>query len=597
MSNYSEIMQWTSIKLSDLLKPLESISVDTEPEFIKLGNNLRSIFSRAEDVASLTADAAGLINGRSDASALSDIGEISRLSLKKLDSCTDEVSKALSHLSSCFEYLKKLNDRYPIIIRVAKTLNMVALNISMESSRNETSDDTFNIFVNEIKSLAYKVSDIARKIKEDSQQAGKNQKKDFDSILSRRNQLSIIAGKARETVSANMSRIETLLERSLQILHQSEIRSRKISGLVGDVVASIQFHDITRQQIEHIMHAFVDISNIDDEISDSENPSRESDRFEKAYSIINLQISQLAQVVVEVGEADKKITRAFEKIGQEIDALVEGLGSLEKDSNCGEEGQGGFNFLLSGLEKLNNVTTQGEALMNEIFQKIHSSSASASSISGYLGLMEDIGMELHIKAINALIMSRKLGQTGITISILAKDVRNISKGSNDFVSEVIDILQSIEGLGRELTGAGSDNVERLECRNIKAMSLAEGIIKISNIHAGFLEISSGCQDRAASLKNELSKVNSDLQFIKSMESSLEERLISIRKIAERLSPLSKNRIARALDPEKEGKRYTMQVEREIHKRVAGIASAQRASTPKNLPGQGKNEFGENVKLF
>jgi hypothetical protein len=36
-------------------------------------------------------------------------------------------------------------------------------------------------------------------------------------------------------------------------MRSAEVHSQKISSLVGDVVVAIQFHDIARQQIEHIV--------------------------------------------------------------------------------------------------------------------------------------------------------------------------------------------------------------------------------------------------------------------------------------------------------------------------------------------------------
>jgi methyl-accepting chemotaxis protein len=595
MAEHSETITQILIELSNLTGQLGSVPGDSEESFIKLGNDLQSIYSEAEKIGTHSVDAAELVSGGNGTGVLSDIGMLSRLSLEKLDTCAKNAMTALQDLEACSGYLKSLEDKNPTIIRVAKTLNMVALNISVESSRNHSSDEKFKIFVNEIKLLARRVNDLARKIKDGSEEARTNQKKEFDLILNRRDQLGIITEDVKIRVSGNMSQIDALLGMSLNILSNSESHSRKISALVGDVVASIQFHDIARQQIEHIVHALRDLSNLNDASHSSENHAGKDHDYEKTYSIINIQISQLSQVIEEINDAHEKIMNAFENIGSEIDALVKGLDDMEKHEGLKNSGQEGFNSLISELGKLNDIAMQGKDLVGDIFDKIHESSSSASNISSLLSQMEDLGMDLHIKAINALIMSKKLGSNGETISILAKDVRDISKGSNDFVSDIVKILKSIDGLGHELDCFGSSNGDAQEKDNLQ--SLTEGIRNISNIHDEFLKILIDCLERAAFLKKELIRIKSDLEFIRKMSSALEENLHLIKRISERVAALSGKKELRVLEADKEVKRYTMHIEREIYHKMTGKSSIQKSGVSGGGIGDGRSDLGNNVQLF
>lgn len=594
MAEHSETITQILIELSNLTGQLGSVPGDSEESFIKLGNDLQSIYSEAEKIGTLSVNAAELVSGGNGTGVLSDIGMLSKLSIEKLDTCAKKAMTALQDLEACSGYLKNLEDKNPIIIRVAKTLSMVALNISIESSRNYSSDEKFKIFVNEIKLLARRVNDLARKIKDGSEEARTNQKKDFDLILNRKNQLGTIAENVKTRVSENMLQIDTLLEMSLNILGHSESHSRKISELVGDVVVSIQFHDIARQQIEHIVHAIMDLS-LHDASQTQENQEGEEPDHEKIYSIINIQISQLSEVIKEVNSAHEKIMNAFENIGSEIDALVHGLDDIERNEGLNSCGHGGFTSLILELGILNDIAMQGKDLIGDIFNKIHESSSSASNISNLLSQMEDLGMDLHIKAINALIMSKKLGSNGETISILAKDVRDISKGSNDFVSDIVKILKSIDGLGHELDCFGSSNGDAQEKDNLQ--SLTEGISNISNIHDGFLKILTDSLGRAAFLKNELIRIKADLVFISEMSSALEEKFHLLKRISEKVAASSGKRELRVLEAGKEVKRYTMHIEREIYHKTTGKSSIQKSGIPGGVIGDGRSDLGNNVQLF
>ena len=261
MDDISEIIQITLLKVSELRAPLERVSVESEPRFVDLGNNLQDIFSGAEGLTNLTRETAMLIDGESNDNILVHIGDFSRESLSKLDACREDVSNVLPRVETCSSNLKRLYDMSPVIRMIAKKLNIVALHISMESSRSRECEDMFNFFVQEIKQLATKVHEISVKIREDSEKAKTNQVADFSSITERKEILNSLADNAHRSVGENVYYMEDLIKMALKVMRSAEIHSKKISSLVGEVVVAIQFHDIARQQIDHIVQTLEEIVN------------------------------------------------------------------------------------------------------------------------------------------------------------------------------------------------------------------------------------------------------------------------------------------------------------------------------------------------
>jgi len=293
MGKTIELLNKTPLLISGLKTHLESISKDSESRFIKLGQDLQDVYSDAEGLSRSAIDTAGLINGESDDNLLSNIGNFAKESLDKLESFRSGVSDIFPRFESCLTYMKKLNEICPGIIKIAKTLNMVAFNISTESCRTKTSEDMFGIFVKEIKELVKRVDDISHRIKNDTENSKSTQENEFKNILNRMDQLEETSDHARDMVSENLRRIDEVMNLSLDALHESETHSQKISGMVGEIVMAIQFHDIARQQIEHVIDGFNDLVAAirgGNPLTDSEEDNL--NMLGKAYYMLNLQTMQ-----------------------------------------------------------------------------------------------------------------------------------------------------------------------------------------------------------------------------------------------------------------------------------------------------------------
>lgn len=577
--------------------PLGAILRDSESRFVMTGQDLQSIYSDAEGLTRMTMETAGMISGDADDRLLPRIGRLATEALSRLEAFTTEVSGIFPRFETCINQMKTLNERCPGIIKIAKTLHMISLNISTESSRSQECEEMFGIFVKEIRELAGKVNDISHRIKEDSEKSGTVQEKDFSRILGQGNELNLTADKARGMVSENMERIDDIMKRSLQTLQRSESHSQRISDLVGEIVVAIQFHDIARQQVEHVIEALQDIEGlIDKDKMSGVGAGEDSILLEKVHSILRLQASQVEQVISEIREAHVKITGAFDEIGNEIEALVNNVSGM--GSGMMEEGsrENAFNLLLSGFERLGDIMSEGEALTKEIDGTMRRTRDVASGLSEYLSLIEDVSDDLHIKSINALIMSKKLGTNGVTLSVLAQYVTEVSKESDEFVTEVIEILKSIKASAGELSLSSSEGSDASAYQGTTSSSLREGIDSVSRSYEGFLENMDHSRSRSMALKKKIMDAGTALDFLKGMKDGLETCLKDVESLVTRLAPYGSDGQKATDDLSKVQSRYTMEIERGIHEMsVGGDEESHKAAEKETKPDE--SELGDNVELF
>jgi methyl-accepting chemotaxis protein len=595
MEDRDELLRNICIQISRLKTPLESISKNSEPRFIKLGQDLQSVYSDAEKLKKLAVETTGMISGDTDNNLLSYIDNFGKKTLNKLESFRIEVAEIFPRFESCINEIKRFNELCPGIIRIAKMLNMVAFNFSTESSRTESSEEMFGIFVKEIKQLAKEVNDVSYKMKEDSDNSRSSQENEFKKILERKDKLDSTADSAKEIVLENIRRIDEVMNLSLHALRESELHSQKISGLVGDVVMAIQFHDIARQQIEHVMEALQDVEH---SIGEKDvmliNPEEKRSLLGKTYSILNLQALQIQQIVLEVSKAHEKITEAFKEISHEIGEIVNGVSRLGLGRTEDNEEKSTFNLLLSGFEKLDMTMVKGEELEGQIDETMKRTSVLASSLSGYLDIIQDLSMQLHIKSINALIMSGKLGQSGGALSALSQYVTEGSKRTDDFVLEVVAILKLIKLSAQDLNRISSKT--KLDHERHGDASLRDAISHISGIHDMFIRNAEQSHQSSIAFKIKISGVESGLGFLTDMKRDLEECLKRVKDILDKLGPFSSGHKISVEDMAKIQNRYTMERERGIHQMSVGNDGGDQDKISKETQNN-ENELGDNVELF
>lgn len=603
MDEISEIIQKTLTKISELKAPLLNVSTESEPQFLNLGNNLQEIFSGAEDLTNITRKTAMLIDGESNDNMLGNIGEFSRESLSKLNTCREDVTNVLPKVETCSSNLKLLADMCPVIKTIAKKLNIVALHISMESSRSKECEDMFSFFVQEIKQLANKVHEISLKIRDDSEKAKKNQIADFSSITDRKDKLNSLADNAHRSVEDNVHYMEDLIHVALKTMRRSEIHSKKISTQVSEVVVAIQFHDIARQQIEHIVKTLEEIGSFFNE-NRSDGPDsngNQSKSLAKTCLVLSLQVDQLRQVTKEIHDAHKKIQRSFHEIGNEVEVLVKGMIGLSENTDGARYSGNPFEQLISGLIQLNKIITQGKEMARMIDSNLKSSAKTAEDLATHLIDMEDISMDLHIKAINALIMSKRLGQQGKTLSILAEDVTEVSLDSNVFVLDVVEILKVIGSLSSNISCLSIEKDNNPDEKSSYQDNLSNSIDMISDVYNDFIQKSAQSVEGSKMLRKKIFQIESELEFLTKMEKTLSGQQDSLNSIIENITPFIKRDSIASSELEHLHKLYTMEIERGIHNRALKkepIFAENINGKDLKIPYKDKEDnLGDNIDLF
>jgi len=568
---------------SDLLflaESLEKSVKNSEPKFLKLGEDLQMLYADAKELADLTIKSAKSVGGDADQSLLNSISRLARQSLTDLKQRQSEISESLKCMDAVANHLENLCEICPAIEKTGMSLNVVGLNIAVESSRSSDSREMFSVFVHEIRNLSKNVFDISRNIFNDSKAAHSGQLLAHTRILEGEAELNRLQDAARKTVQNTVTEIRHMMGLSLKSLEKTGELSRYISAQIGEVVVAIQFHDITRQQVEHIVSAINDAEYLCKETEDTPD-NLKSRSWGCAYRVMKLQAAQIEQVISEIETAYQKSSGAFENLGNQIEELVKDVSCLNSSEQKDEiSTETRITALKSGLYELRKLIDQGYDLKNHLSETAEQVSETTSRLSRHISQVRHISMELHLKALNAIIKSARLTDKGSTFEILAQEVNTLSKESNRFAADVVKILESVIALAQELKRESCDK-DLQDFENMRSeqagssfkleptndFSFDRGIMEITQNYEQFKSDSMTVLQKSQDLQRAILQTKSELSFLSALEDELRDYMEQIKKMIKILQPFVNNdKDNSEYKIDQLAKRYTMKRERELHRK-------------------------------
>ena len=563
-------------KLGALSGSLAELTRRTDPDFSMLAADLQALHACASELGrSMGTHAVSVTETLKQSRLVGDDGLAAR-SLVGLRGGMDDAARNLTALVEVAEALGKLKEQGDNIGHVAMVLKSSGCSFAVESARSSQCQQSFGAFVEELRSLAEKISSIGESIgsqSKDTQQSLENLTRVIQGNLE---QLRKLTAQSEAAVRRTTGQMQQLLDSSCNALQNAEQRTRQIARHADDAVYHIQFGDIVRQRLEHIVSSLEEAS--------VASCSGVATGPETASRILDIQIGQLEAMQGEVEETRRQLLEAFDGLGQESGLLAEGIRHLESRETGEASDANLFDELKSELVRLEDLQHQGHRLCAQANETSQHAIESASRLSQHLDQVQDINREIHLQALNAIIKTALLGDEGRTLEVLSTHVHTVFQESSGIVQETIRILELVRASAHS-TGAGSG-------AGAANHDLQGGLEQIVRVHGEFRGISTNALALVERQNTRLEEVRSRLEFLSGLSAKLDEfndGLRALRATLPEAGPVV------ATDGEAElaplSRRYTMESERAVHRRVLGLPEPKRATQPV-APGAGNPGFLE-----
>jgi hypothetical protein len=586
----SERSQASAQSLGQVIADLSSLNQDTEQGFMSIGGKLAEFMQTVSVISSELTTLANAEHGQQAALALTQALDRS----KRMRASLGERSGGLAGMRRQVGLLKRTLSGFQETVSTFHTLGLLT---RIETARLGSTGVDFSDLADDVSLLAGQVDtrvesalaiadSLIPPIEDAMQEASVVQArhaKDLPALIS-------------ETL-ASLSSFRDMQDKA----HESSVRLGSQYSAISDsfkkLIVSIQFHDITRQQVEHVIEV---LQRLDAE-SEGENHGT-SRNTRGTAEVLALQSAQLA-------DADEKFTASVASVEHNLEGIARHVLEMVKESRSltgfRKDERGSFflpmeqqcRAILAGL----GDTAEAEA----------ATQVTKTGLADNIGRMRESIQEIqHIEpkmrrmALNARISAFHLGVSGSALDVLAGSVQQLAAECRERSESLVASLGSMSDAATRSRGECGPDPSGVRSSGDESMEVLR--LAIADLHSSTesnFALITQIVARGDCLAEDLAATRMNF----SVGTLFAEAVSRAREAIKKIGVCAQSGLPRGdserLDPGLADfvSHYTMQAERDVHE---GIIKAVTGTAPDTAPVDGQNsppgetdELGDNVEFF
>ena len=569
-----------STALGEAAAQLKEVAGTTECEFLAIGGQLQDFYQRGCGISSLACEMVGEVAGEQVSGAMDRLAEILDGMGLYVDNARQEIERSSATLREILGLLDQVALPLSGFKKVDKVLRMLGISTKIESARLGQRASGFDTLASDVADLAVQVSDKAGVIltrKDELAKAiGQTLTGVLDSGAQQHGQVLEILERTRGSLAA-LTAINMRCSSAASGIAQV---SEEVARNVGEVVMSMQAHDMVRQQIEHVDQTL-------SELRQGLVTGRAG--ADEVGLVCQLQTAQLRHAAAELDAAVQTIIGNLREVALKQSGLSRETGSM---AGLADQTGGGF---FAGMQK--DITSVSVALLESsrvnqsLFVAMGAVAVTVGEIANFVGDIETIGEEIKLIALNAQIKSAYTGEEGAALGVLAEAIQRLSIEARDHTDAVSGTLQHIMAVKEDLNHGASAETST---REGEVRGMVSGLGALLDLLRGVnetLHLSLSRMDAEVTLlSSDINRVTAEITVHHKVSKVLQEAVRVLEGIgaeARRIAPIGD----KSADLAELAGRYTMHSERKIHESLFKGSAACQASAC------AEEGLGENVELF
>lgn len=591
---------WQSL-LGSSLATLQQLASATEHEFLQIGEQMQSIYSRAAEISQKAEHLVEVAAGQRMQSLIERlrqmVGDIEAY-LSSARARSNENSRTLQGVINLLDQIAKPLEGFQ---GMNMTLHMLGVSIKIESAcLGPLGKDFINLAI-DVEKLSLQVDDKSNAILKHRQDLRLMLLENMASLHATESVHDDEVALTLSSTSAGMQELEAVNDRFTQLGSRVAVTSTEIASNIGEVVSSLQFHDINRQQIEHVIEALEHLSTaLTDAKGEAANGEVYRALITEVGNVCELQEAQLNFASTELYSAVESIVENLQQVSGKQMAL--GQETLAVTGVLDTSDSSFFDGISQGMSTVTTVLTDCISKDHEMTSAMKGVAATIDEITSYVRDIDDIGFEIVLLALNAQIKAAHSGERGAGLGVLAEAIHRLSDDAVERTNVVNGTLSEIHSATEQLSGGKSGDEAELRAKFMSMEgALAEILNMLAEMNVEMLTILSEVQSMVNTLREEVERITSQIDVherTKSMGDQVMSVLHQIVDEARGFEPAStefKENLRRMEE------KYTMESERRIHEAIALKHGAQieydAGAQIVESAGGGESEFGDNVDLF
>lgn len=458
-----ELTEKLKVRLDEVVENLLALNASTEEEFLLTGSKLNDYKLRCKKLIEDSTDLSNQLSGEVLMEKIKNINEMSKEFLEHFQSNSNQNMLSFKLMEEIEVLLHSVISEISGFKKIIKTLKILGVATLIESARLGDDVAGFNALAIDVESLADNIEEKSLKIDEETKQLLRLIKETIGNNVS--------LGKKQEekirTIISELGADLNVLEEKHTVRLQTVGRiledSNNINNDVSQVVTSVQFHDITRQQIEHVINSLKTSADGLNELTPDSDRENVEQQFALARDISRLEGAQLENSGKIFIEAVENIKTSLKDIQGSIGNISTEIGSFLSDSDS--QGNSFLSEITEGLKNVNLVLAESSSINDQVKSSLLEVGNTVRNLSHFLHLIEEIGEEVELLAINANIKAAHTGSEGAALGVIADSIQKLSTEAMNQTVLVSKPLKKITNDARTLTNDGEGSETRDEIEN------------------------------------------------------------------------------------------------------------------------------------
>jgi methyl-accepting chemotaxis protein len=262
-----------------LTNQLNEVTQHTEDASLDIGEKFMNIVQRARNQAAKASGSFDRFRGNGKGNASETLIDLSKKalsgaidSLREMVAVTSQTLKDLEVIIDDTTHIRKIVNEMEY---VAEQTNLLALNAAIEAARAGEHGRGFAIVADEVR----KLSDRSNTAADDIRKLIAKVEADIKGIYSKTDRSisenNIRSSEAEKVVEDALKRIDHLVKQIEKQLDELGAETESLATDISSIVISMQFQDITRQRIEHVVNPLLSLkADIEDIVQKARNMNK-----------------------------------------------------------------------------------------------------------------------------------------------------------------------------------------------------------------------------------------------------------------------------------------------------------------------------------
>lgn len=558
-------------ELDEVVKQIKYLNDISENQFIKLGELLQQTSSNIKNLIIDLEELKNNYENHNYPELLNKLNNSFNVIIDFFTNLNNSSNEDLNNITFITQEVKKSSELLTKFKAIVKSLKMLGIATRIESSRLTDESGGFNALADNVESLSSYIEQKSINIVEKT--------KDIVIILA--TSYDIID----KVIKNNLMFINDIIDK--QEFSNDEINNKitsdketynsifqkfdELKKNAHNIVVGIQFQDITKQRLDHILQAIYDINHqIDNNNIDYNN----------LYHILELQSHHLNDINKTLQEAVNNIFNSVNSIFDIFTDFQDLLNSLLIDKDTKED------YVL----KIENIITLAKDSLNkglneetELTSVIENVISNINELTKFIKQIEDTGEEIELIALNARVKAARVGSNGAALGVIAEEVQNLSVDARNQIKIISEILLKVNQTTDKLKEIVNENTisknnEEVNFIFDQLQSILDDIKKIRNdLNFNISKNLQFVENIIYLIKNEVLKFNAHRNF----DDTIKKIILRLNDLLLKLQPSVTEKNIEIID--KHQSNYTMHHERKVHNNYLN----------KNF----NEDLGSNVELF